>query len=721
MARRKGGRRFAPQKKSNLISIKPRYILAFLIMLVLLANWHSLLAFFTSSDSVENAFSIKATYEIDFDSNGGEGDMDTQVVSYNVQTALTANTFLRDGFVFANWNTEADGSGIPFDDEELVNQESFESVNNGVTLYAQWNQIPENKVAVINGHYYETLQAAINAVPTDNTETVVELLKNVSENLTIAPNKNITFNFHNYTVTNANTNSPFKNSGTVRIYNGTIKQTVQNESAFDNSSTGKLYISGGSIMMTNTNGKQAVYNNGGIVEISGSAYLSSVGNQAAEDKKRATVHNLNGGTLTITGGTIESKNYIGVKNDAGTLVIGVKDGTSDNTTPIIQGGTYGVGSTPGYSFYDGIIKGKTAAVNDEALIVDKEDLEIVHLSETIDGATYHDIILSNDYKTVSFDPNGGSVSETERGVKAGDPIGSLPIPIQNGLLFVGWFTDPTNGTQIDENTIITDNITYYAHWTNDESFDVNGTRYSTLQEAVNAVPNNVQTTITLLRNVNTNQMTTINANKNIVFDFGQYTISYSGSDAVIENKGTLSMISGTITSNGNSAIINNNSNSNFTISGGSLIATGTKQALYNYGNAVITGSAFLTSKTSGIPTTTTMGRATVQNLVDKNNVPGTITITGGTIVGEAQQAISNEGIMTIGSQDGNINTSSPIIKGNTSGIVNAATFNFYDGIIKGLTGTISGNVSDIENNSHRTTSTEVIDGTTYYTEYLVND
>ena len=716
MARRHGGRRFAPTKKSNLILSIIRMLAILLVLVAIAANWQSILAFFTDRDSVKNVFSIKAYYDIEFNSNDGTDTIESQRISFNVETALMANTFIRDGYMFNGWNTESDGSGTPFQDEALVTQNSFASVEGTNILYAQWVEIPANAVAVINGHYYETLQAAINAVPTDNTETLVELLKDTTENLIVAQNKNITFDLNNFTITNKNTNSVFKNSGTVRITNGTIKQTAQNESAFDNSSTGKLYISGGSIMMTNNNGKQAIYNNGGITEISGSAYLSSVGNQSNANNKRPAVHNLNGGTLTITGGTIVSKYFIGVKNDAGTLIIGVKGGESNNTTPIIQGGTYGVSSTPQYSYYDGIIKGKTAAVNNEALITDTDNLEIVHLTETIDDALYHDIILSNEeYKTVTFNPNGGSVSETERGVKSGEPIGTLPIPIQNGFLFDGWFTDPTDGTQIDENTIITDDITYYAHWADSKCFVVNGSRYGSLQEAVNAVPNNVQTTITLTRNVDSNQKATINKNQNIILDLGTYTINHTGNDTVVENKGTCLMVSGTIKTNGNAGAINNNTGADFTISGGSIIATGDRQAIYNFGNVLITGDAYLSSRASGLAQQqyTTLERATVQNL------PGaTTTITGGVVVSEEQQAISNDGTLIMGTKDGNINSSSPVIIGKTIGIDNLGTYNFYDGVVKGMTGTISGNVSDIEDNSHRVTSTEVIDGTTYYTEYI---
>ncbi|MDR1953180.1 MAG: InlB B-repeat-containing protein, partial [Clostridiales Family XIII bacterium] len=54
--------------------------------------------------------------------------------------------------------------------------------------------------------------------------------------------------------------------------------------------------------------------------------------------------------------------------------------------------------------------------------------------------------------------------------------------------FVGWFTDQTNGTQIDANTVVNANVTYYAHWTPKQytvTYNVNGG--DTLSQTTKAV------------------------------------------------------------------------------------------------------------------------------------------------------------------------------------------------------------------------------------------
>ena len=78
------------------------------------------------------------TYTVTFDANGGEGTMEPMLLTYDGEwTALTANTFTRSGYGFKEWNTETDGSGTNYYDEEEVYNLTDE-VNGNVMLYAQW-------------------------------------------------------------------------------------------------------------------------------------------------------------------------------------------------------------------------------------------------------------------------------------------------------------------------------------------------------------------------------------------------------------------------------------------------------------------------------------------------------------------------------------------------------------------------------------------------------
>jgi len=79
-------------------------------------------------------------YTVSFDANGGEGTMEPMQLTYNGDwTTLTANTFTRTGYGFSGWNTEADGGGTPYSDEEWVRNLTDEADGN-VVLYAQWGK-----------------------------------------------------------------------------------------------------------------------------------------------------------------------------------------------------------------------------------------------------------------------------------------------------------------------------------------------------------------------------------------------------------------------------------------------------------------------------------------------------------------------------------------------------------------------------------------------------
>ncbi len=70
-----------------------------------------------------------------------------------------------------------------------------------------------------------------------------------------------------------------------------------------------------------------------------------------------------------------------------------------------------------------------------------------------------------DNYTVTFNPNGGTVSPTSRIVADGSAVGTLPVPTRSGYMFAGWWTSSTGGAKVDSGTIVTGNVTFYAHWT----------------------------------------------------------------------------------------------------------------------------------------------------------------------------------------------------------------------------------------------------------------
>ena len=80
---------------------------------------------------------------------------------------------------------------------------------------------------------------------------------------------------------------------------------------------------------------------------------------------------------------------------------------------------------------------------------------------------------------VYFDPYGGSTSTSSKLIHYNETYGVLPVPTNTGYNFTGWFTQPSGGIEITEDTVVktNENQTVYAHWSAKQpviTFDANG-------------------------------------------------------------------------------------------------------------------------------------------------------------------------------------------------------------------------------------------------------
>jgi len=85
---------------------------------------------------------------------------------------------------------------------------------------------------------------------------------------------------------------------------------------------------------------------------------------------------------------------------------------------------------------------------------------------------YTDVTASTSTCTITFDPNGGSVSPSSKTIIVGSKLPNLPIPTRNGFTFEGWAVERIeNGTTFNGSTVMipngsafTEDITLYAFW-----------------------------------------------------------------------------------------------------------------------------------------------------------------------------------------------------------------------------------------------------------------
>lgn len=74
-----------------------------------------------------------------YDSNGGNGTMRAQSLAYGSAEQLYPHAFQREGYHWVGWNTEPDGSGTSFSDEQSV-QDLSTIDNSTIILYALWEK-----------------------------------------------------------------------------------------------------------------------------------------------------------------------------------------------------------------------------------------------------------------------------------------------------------------------------------------------------------------------------------------------------------------------------------------------------------------------------------------------------------------------------------------------------------------------------------------------------
>lgn len=78
----------------------------------------------------------------------------------------------------------------------------------------------------------------------------------------------------------------------------------------------------------------------------------------------------------------------------------------------------------------------------------------------------HTFTTAAQTRTVTFDPNGGTVTTTSKTVVYNEAYGSLPTPTRTGYTFKGWYTAKTGGTKVTADTIVSSDVdhTLYAQW-----------------------------------------------------------------------------------------------------------------------------------------------------------------------------------------------------------------------------------------------------------------
>ena len=310
--------------------------------------------------------------------------------------------------------------------------------------------------------------------------------------------------------------------GTIKVTGGEIR-TTQGDTRYSECgiyNNGKVIIEDGKVAALYRG--SGIQNEGGTIEITG-------GTVSAPEWYNSII---NRGTLEISGGTIKS-NQKGIYNNSilkmtgGTVEVQEPNYTAlecGGGTATIEGGTIKYNNAGNTNYNTAAIKITT---NTATLTLGKEDGNVSTTNPEIIGSTYG---ISNEGNG-QFNFYDGIV----KGILAA--ISGNITRVEDKYTLVGGTEDNYQTTTLG--FLATDTMTAC----------VNGTYYSTLQEAINSCIDNKETYIILVNGATVSENITISSNKIIKIDLKGYTIS-GNSGINIENKGKLTIIDSSDTKSG---------------------------------------------------------------------------------------------------------------------------------------------------------------------------
>ena len=575
----------------------------------------------------------KPHYTVIFDANAGgdetTGEMIDQEFTYGTPHNLAKNTYKREDYVFTGWNTAADNTGTAYADEaEILNLSSRDG--DEITLYAQWEHSPMPVIFSQTGvcEFHGEVNGVPQPITGDDCEyagyTYIDTGKYLYNTENYEKDFEIGFKIVEYDPAANVTQATFANS---KYESGS--NTQGNPGFVIRKSTAGIEIT------------QMIGNNKAAISFPASSVTEV--KLARVDQK--VYYSINGG------------DYIQLQSNVGT--------TDYHDIPMW------FGAAP------------TEEIDEQGNLVPHRYL-VGKLSDIyIKLGNFEGI---KNIVTYYANAEDATVSPTEKVYIGESRIGSMPVPERPGHAFEGWFTEPEGGTRIHDDYVVTSDMNLYAHWSEDTNIcetHAGGTvfRGESIADCIAAAGTTESATIAILADIHENVV--IEANQDITFDLGDIYWSDGGNAAVITNKGgKVHIINGTITSSQANAVINNERGDGYPvpelyISGGRIIATGTKQAVWNVGGHLeISDDAYLSS--------TSMNRATVHSLTN-----GEVFIYGGTIESTGYAGVridSTSQLLTVGTKGDGIDTSTPVIRGKSKiadhdGTINDNGTTEIDGVI----------------------------------------
>ena len=390
------------------------------------------------------------TYEIKFDGNGAtSGNMANEEFVYDTAKKLTTNTYSKLGYEFIGWNTERDGNGTNYsNNESILNITTKE--NEEVVLYAQWKVVEYSITYNLNGGTNNKLN------PNKYTiEDAITLLSPTKEGYTFAGWTN------NGQIKKGTTGTlTFTASWTANMY------TITFDKKGGENGSNTVTATYNSAMPTATAPEYRGYDFEGYFDKDGTQYYSStmsslknwdkVSSATLYARYKAKTYNVTFDKQNGTGGT---------NNVQATYNLAMPKGVAPTRVGYTFGGYFDETNGRGTKYYSNTMS------------------SLSNWNKAFDAVLYA-YWIPNTY-TVKFSANGGEGLQANVTATYDSTMPSIAvIPTKTGYSFIGYYDSTSGGNKYYNADLTsankwdkTSSVTLYARWsaiTYEIKFDGNG-------------------------------------------------------------------------------------------------------------------------------------------------------------------------------------------------------------------------------------------------------
>lgn len=522
-------------------------------------------------------------YTISFNKNSSTATGSTESVScvYGTSCTLRENNFTNNGYTFAGWNTNADGTGTTYTTSAL----NLTSINNNtVTLYALWSAIDYNIT-------YDLKGGSVTSNPTTyNADTMTFILNNPTRT---------GYTFEGWTGSNGSTPQTL-----VSIQNGSIGDKTYTANWYKNASDLTIILSSNTYTYDGNNKTPSVtVKDGSVTLVENVDYTISYSN------------NINAGTASVMitmKGTYSETTKSKYKNSATkNFTINKKEVTvqADDKSMI-----YGSSSPDYTSTISGVISGETAYTGALEYTIKNSGGSTVTINSSSSAGSYSitpgGLIPTNNY-SITYSTGTLTISKATP---------TISLTAKTGMVYNGFAKDANNATvTLKNNETYTGSIhyTYYSDSTCQTKVTTSQSGAASaggmpvyagnwyVKASIDASDNYTSASSSCVAHTISKKMVNVTAeNKSRVYgDSSIQTYSYTITGAIGSETAVTGTPSYTIkNSNGVTVTVNSSlSNGNYTITPSGLTATSNYTINYVSGTLTIvkaTPTISLTSKTN---------------------------------------------------------------------------------------------------------------------------